>query len=705
MSLTSVPRTAPTRLATNDWTPPPPPATRPRGSFRRDIAGLRAVAVLAVVLSHADMPGFGGGYVGVDVFLVISGFLITDHLLRELDRTGQIRFLAFYARRIRRLLPAAVTVVLVAGSVTYLYGSSLAARNFAADALWTAANAMNIKLAVEGTDYFASENAPSALQHFWSLAVEEQFYLVWPLLVVLGSGMLLHRRGRGCSRRSVAVVVAVVLVVSLGLSVWQTGVAQSWAYFGLHTRAWELAAGALLAIALPAVRRLPAGTGAMLSWAGLAMIVASVTLFAETTPFPGYAAALPVGGAVLVMLGGTVAGPRGAEFVLGRGPMQSIGAVSYSWYLWHWPVLILMPAIMGWESTPVNNLFVVFVAFLLSVVAYFNIEGPARNAPWLASTRRGLVLGVALATTVAVVASAALVALPPTVGAGAPVNVRIGDLSAVRASLAGTAAPANLTPVVDQAPDDVPASRGNQCHLELLESEIKRPCDYGDVTADRTVVLFGDSHADAWLPAIEQIAAERQYRLLSRTKAACPAVDLDIRNDDLGRDYTECALWRGDVMDEIAEVRPDLVVLSSSYGVGGRSPADWVAATTYTVSKLVELGIAVVFIGDTPRRADQTGPDCVAAHLDDVSQCNTAQDLAQPHRLIASATGQAVARSGGIFIDPTSWFCADGQCPSVVGNYLVYRDQSHVTASYMKFLVPELKPLLPLSDRLDGVPS
>jgi peptidoglycan/LPS O-acetylase OafA/YrhL len=685
-----------------EYTPPPPlPRSTTRGAFRRDIQGMRAVAVLAVVLSHAGVPGFDGGYVGVDVFFVISGFLITDHLLRELDATGRINFGRFYARRIRRLMPAAATVVVVTGVFTYLFESSLAARNLARDALWAAANAMNIKLAIDGTDYFASENAPSLLQHFWSLAVEEQFYLVWPVLLVVSGVLLARLRGTGrYSRWGVGITLGVLLLISLAMSVWQTGVAQPWAYFGPHTRAWELAAGALVAFALPMLRRTPVLLGHMLSWLGLVLIVVVVVTYTEETPFPGYAVVLPVLGTVLVVAGGAVPAFGGAERLLGLAPFQGIGAVSYSWYLWHWPVLTLMPAMLGLQANGLNNLFVVLIALLISIMAYTTVENPLRTAPWVAATRRGLLMGLGITVTVAVVASSALVALPPVVGTGTPVDIRPGDMTVVRDSLALRAVPSNLTPPVEQAANDVPESRGNDCHLQLLEDQVRRPCDYGDPAAARTMMLIGDSHADAWLPAIDQIATDNRYRLFSRTKAACPALDIIVRDGDLGREYTECENWRRQVMDEVSELDPSIIVISGSAGIGNQSPADWGRATTRTVSALAEQGIKIVYIRDTPRRGhDVTGPACVAANLADVSQCITPQDEAQPYEGITDAISTAVVRSGGVVIDPTSWFCADDKCPSVIGNYLVYRDQSHVTASYMRFLVPELERLLPLAAR------
>ena len=594
-------------------------------------------------------------------------------------------------------------MILVSGIVAYLFESSLAARRLAGDTLWAAVYAMNVKLAAEGTDYFAAESAPSTLQHFWSLAVEEQFYLVWPPLLLLVSGVLLrrgggkHGRGIPVSRKHAGAALALVGLTSLGLSIWQTGVAQTWAYFGLHTRAWELTAGALIAVAIPALNRLPAVLGGVLSWLGLGCVGIAVLALDENTAFPGYAAMLPVAGAVLVVLGGCAAAPWGAERVLGLPPLQAIGAVSYSWYLWHWPVLMMMPAILGWESTPLNNLFVAFIAFLISVIGYTNVEVPFRTTRWIASTGRGLLFGLAVTTALAAAAAAVFVALPQAIGSGSAITVDTGDASTVRDAVGTRAVPSNLTPTPEQAAKDAPASRADGCHQPLQEDQLKRPCDYGDRAGDKTMLLFGDSHADQWLPALDLIAAGNGYRLFSHTKAACPAAEMVVRDRKLGREYTECTSWRRQVMAEITRARPDVVLLSSSYAVGNKSPGDWSRGMTNTVSALTAQGIRVVVIGDTPRRDGETGPDCVAANLGDVSVCTTPQDQALPFGEISAAVLQSVQRSGGLTVDPTNWFCADRQCPAVIGNYLVHRDQSHVSGSYVRFLAPELERTLELA--------
>ncbi|MGE5764270.1 MAG: acyltransferase family protein [Mycobacterium leprae] len=385
---------------------PPPPSQAWR--FRPDIEGLRGIAVLAVVLYHASLAVIPGGYVGVDVFFVISGFLITGHLLAEVQATGRISLPKFYARRARRLLPAASLVAVVTVALSWLLQSALAAKSTAVDAMWTSFFGMNIKLASEGANYLSAEKAPSLLQHYWSLAVEEQYYLVWPLLMLLVA--LAFRTRRRSLPTGLAAVLTVVVAASLAASVWQTNVAQPWAYFGLHARACELALGALVAVLASRAVRIPEACG----WVGLGMLVAAITLFTEHTRFPGYAVALPVVGTALVILSGC--GPRetALQRVLGRWPLDGIGRVSYGWYLWHWPLLTLVPLFIHRERSLEVDLFSVLVGLLLAVVTLQVVENPVRFARALAPPARSLAMGTGLSVSVAGVA-VGILALPAAV--------------------------------------------------------------------------------------------------------------------------------------------------------------------------------------------------------------------------------------------------------------------------------------------------
>ncbi|HEY0000279.1 MAG TPA: acyltransferase [Actinoplanes sp.] len=345
--------------------------------FRPDIEGLRAVAVVLVVLCHAGVPGVGGGYLGVDVFFVLSGFLITSLMLRELDRTGRLSLLAFFGRRARRILPAASLVLVTVILASYHWLGFLRGAEIAEDGRWAALFASNFRFGALGVDYLGSQQAPSPLQHFWSLAVEEQFYLVWPvgliLLIWLGY------------RWALGYWLALAIGVSFGYSIWQSG--STWSYFSPATRAWELGAGCLLALAAGRLHRIPSQLATAMAGVGLALIVVAAFTFDTTTPFPGYAAGLPVAATMLVLAG------RG-DAVLGVAPLQWLGRVSYSLYLWHWPVLVIAEQAYGDALDAPTRAGLVLLSVVLAAVTYVCVENPIRRSGRL---KRSHLLAVAVA--------------------------------------------------------------------------------------------------------------------------------------------------------------------------------------------------------------------------------------------------------------------------------------------------------------------
>src|SRR5215469_17046312 len=360
----------------------PAEPTKP-AKFRPDIEGLRAFAVLSVVLYHADLFGVHGGFVGVDVFFVISGFLITRLLLEAVSENGIRGLPTFYTRRIRRLLPAAMTVVVATVVAARLWAPPLSVKPVAIDGIFTTFYGLNYRLAVEGTQYLNEGSAASPLQHFWSLAVEEQFYLCWPILIVLV--VLLGRRYRNAL---LALLLAVIVVVSFRYSVLSTRTDAPWAYFSLATRAWELGIGALVALGASALTRLLRPVAWAGGWLGLTAVVASAFVFNGRTPYPGSAAAMPVvGAAVLIASGCAVQG--GAGRLLGVRPLQFGGRMSYSWYLWHWPMLVIAPMILHHALTWPQRSAVVVLSLGAAVITFRLIENPARslrlpNLQWFA---------------------------------------------------------------------------------------------------------------------------------------------------------------------------------------------------------------------------------------------------------------------------------------------------------------------------------
>ena len=399
---------------------------RRRSGFRPDIEGLRAVAVLAVVLFHADVPGVGGGFVGVDVFFVISGFLITGLLWREVSTTGTVGLRRFYGARARRLLPASATVGVVTMIGAAVLLPPLQARSVIGDGIASALYVSNYWFIQQGVDYFAASTPPSPFQHYWSLGVEEQFYLVWPALII-GTAWLIRRARRRTrahapsSQRPYLVVLALVAAVSFALSLAVTYVMPAVAFFSLPTRAWQLAVGGLVALTAGQWRRLPPRAAAITGWAGLALILLACTRLSATTLYPGTAALLPVLGAALVIGAGCAAPSQGCGRVLALSPMRAIGRVSYSWYLWHWPVLLLAPALLGHPLGLAGRLAAALVSGGLAVLTLRFIENPLRfAAPVRRSALRSLALGGAATAVAVCVGVALLVSVPVPVGRGAP---------------------------------------------------------------------------------------------------------------------------------------------------------------------------------------------------------------------------------------------------------------------------------------------
>ena len=375
-----------------------------RGKFRPDIEGLRAVAVLVVVLCHAGVPGLSGGYIGVDVFFVISGFLITGLLWREATTTNTIRLARFYGARARRLLPAAATVAIATAIAAAVALPPLQARNVLLDGIASALYGGNYWFALRGTgtDSLAWDTAPSPFQHYWSLGVGEQFYLIWPALII-GAAWLVGRARRGAASQAVPyAALGLVGAASLAAAVLWTRTAPPWAFFSLPTRAWELVAGGLVALSIRQWRRLPVLPAAIAGWGGLALIVLTCHQLGPTTPYPGTAALLPVLGTALVIGGGCVTGGMGPGRLLYRPVMRALGRVSYSWYLWHWPVLLLLPRLLGQPASLPAKLAATLVSAGLAVITLYLVENPGRFAagPRGSAVASPALAGLATATTV-----------------------------------------------------------------------------------------------------------------------------------------------------------------------------------------------------------------------------------------------------------------------------------------------------------------
>ncbi|MDO4240563.1 acyltransferase family protein [Micrococcus sp.] len=695
----------------------PPTAPRPLTPglglhrFRGDIQGLRAVAVLAVLVFHAGVTAVPGGFVGVDVFFVISGFLITGLLLKEVDRTGRVALTEFYARRARRILPAALVVLVLTLAAGMLVMPAGEWARLGATAVASALSVVNWLFAAESTDYFAQEEAASPYQHYWSLAVEEQFYLFWPLLVVLvtvGAAALI-RRGRrsdaaasGPVRRRPSAPVAArrVLLTAgvLGLASFVHSAVHSStdpgaAYFVTTTRVWELALGAALAAALVVLPVIPAAVRAGLGWVGLAMIAVALVAISGEAAYPGVVAAVPVAGSALVILAGAHEDGSTAWHparLLATRPMQWIGDLSYSLYLVHWPVLTLA----AWRFPDARlplwlGLTLALASVGLAWLLRRAVELPALHGPVLAGRRRALTRG-----GVGMAASAALGALVLTAGVAAVpqrpgTDVQVAGAQAPASGedpMAALAGGGRMVPAPAVADDDRSPAHLEGCQLGYTDVE-PRACEFGDPDAETVILLLGDSHASQWTAPLEVLAEERDWRVVSHTKASC-GVSTAVTEHD-GEEYTACGEWNERLPGVAERLRPDLVLVTAASHdtLSGPSYEEGMAEAW---RRLAPHAGRLAVVQDSPW-AGLNVPRCLEQNPDDPAAC--AYDRAEA--IADSGAPELTAAAGRDpawdVIDLTHLICpGEGECAPVVGEAVVFFDSNHLTATFARTLAPQL---------------
>jgi peptidoglycan/LPS O-acetylase OafA/YrhL len=638
-------------------------------TFRADIEGMRAIAVLLVVGYHVRLPGFSAGFIGVDVFFVISGYLITGLLLKEIERNGRIDVARFYARRARRLLPAAAVVLLATALAGALVYSPVEQVLFSRTARATAAYVSNVWFMLESASYFAPSTETNPLLHTWSLGVEEQFYLVWPLL------LLLALSGFG-SRRHLAAAVAALAVVSFAAYVGLTGLNPPWAFFSLPTRAWEFAIGALASLIPAGLLQDRGPTLRILAWLGLAALVLAAFAFSSAKTLTVTAPAVAVVATALILVC-SVETPALRDRLLGSAPLQLVGKLSYSWYLWHWPMLAMAAALV--PALPLSGRLLCAAAALgLAAATYVLIENPLRGHPVLVRRPR-LSLGLALAVTLAGIAIAS---------------------AWHRLALSGAASSEQQS--FFSAATRVPRLYDDGCIAELLQ-EKPLECEFGDASSAVTLVLFGDSHAAQWFPALERVAYARGWRVVSMIKASCPAASAPVFSRILERDYPECWRWREMALRRLAALRPAAVIASSSvaYVRGAHRSAtesrltiaEWAEGTRQTLVALDAAGVRTLFLRDVPRPGFDV-PLCLARAAwrasDGETACRVPRAAALDEAVFAAEREAAAGLAHVAVMDLSDQFCGAELCEPVRDRLLVYRDTNHLSVSFAETLAEVL---------------
>ena len=644
-----------------------------RLGYRGDIEGLRAIAILLVVAAHAKVKWMAGGFVGVDVFFVLSGYLITGVLLREIKQSGHLRFANFYARRFRRLLPALLVMIAVTSFAAAVMlapgeqgGQAVAA---ATAAMWLS----NIHFAFANLDYFSPGAASNLFLHTWSLGVEEQFYLVWPVLLL---GVLGLWRGTGEHAKRLKFAMLSIFAASLLACVIVTHTAPQMAFYMMPLRAWQFAAGALVWLYFGSSSACQSSHAAFryplanrwLGWLGLSLIVVAGVWFDANDAYPSWRALLPTAGAVAIILAGSHSVTAGASRLLCWRPLQSIGHVSYSWYLWHWPVLLLGAALVPTDNATYRVALVAF-SLLLAAMSYRWVEAPIRHqARWTARP------GITVLSALALMLTANVMCIKWFNSAAnwmhSPNQQRYA-----------------------KARGDAPAIYRMRCD-DWYHSDKVHPCWFGPRDAKHTVVLLGDSIGAQWFPAVARVFDRPDWRVLVLTKSSCPMVDEPMFYPRIGRDYSECTTWRNHALEQVASLHPDIVILGSVQ-TPDFTQAQWVDGTARVLQTISPNSGHIYLLRGTPHLPFD-GPSCLSAHSW-MSWLHARHNTCHAPAYDKHANGvyQWLEQASGRFanvtaLDMNDAVCPDGECAAERDGVVVFRDAQHMTATFAESLSSEL---------------
>ena len=604
------------------------------------IQGLRALAAILVTVFHARL--LPGGFIGVDIFYVISGYLITGLILREIEKTGTLDLRSFYQRRIKRLLPTSVFVLFVTAIFAWILFPPITRDALGRDLFAAATYISNYLFAWWQNDYQNLNATPSPFIHYWSLAVEEQFYLIWPIFI-----LFLARYGK----KVILGGIAITTLGSLLFSIYLTQVAPIWAFYSLPTRAWELGFGALL-LFIPETKK----KMRILPWLGFFGITFASLNFNENTAFPGKNALIPVI-ATVVLIASIKYWPPLFNDLSNSRVSQWLGAISYPLYLWHWPALVLPSSALGRPLRFYERFLCILLTIILAHFTSKYVEEPLRHKNLSPRT----IYKGAIVTTASSLAVGTLIAFSTS-----SIITTKGDITYQF----------DLVKVMEK-----PAVYGDDCHVNYGETK-SGFCTYGDKNSSETIVLYGDSHAAQWFPTLEKLAKQRGFKLISLTKSACPAVDAN-RPDQGAFKQVHCTKWRQNSIERIAKIKPMAVITSSfqyfTPANEGVSRATWWRdGQRKLLSDLTGSTDHLIYISDTPRPLRDI-PNCLASRNSRV--CDSTQKTR-----VSIIFGFEV-------VNPTPWLCSSF-CPAIIDGTVAYRDASHISVEMALKLLPKLEEAL-----------
>ena len=630
-------------------------------TFRPDLQGLRALAVILVVLAHAGVPGFAGGFVGVDVFFVLSGYLISALLVAEHARSGRIAMARFYARRLRRLLPALLAMMTLTTAAAAWLLSREEARTMLASTPFAASWTSNLFFALRTLDYFDELGARDLFLHTWSLGVEEQFYLIWPPL--LAGVLWLSTRGV----RALTALAALTLVGMLACVLW-THLAPIQAFYQMPARIWQFSLGATIYLAIDrGTVRLNRTASLLALGCGLTLVLVSAISLDTATPYPGIHALAPSLGAAAIIAGGITAT---------RNPLADvrlvwIGDRSYSIYLWHWPVLTFGAA-LGFDHSAAETAALLLLTLLLAMLTYRLIELPFWKGHLSHFAPRPVMLTGLLAITIAFA----------------------GSLHALWAPSSGERS--KRDPELDIRLD-MPVIYRMGCDSWISSAELS-PCVFGEREASRTVVFIGDSIGAQWFSAFPALFPPPQWRVVVLTKSACPIVDEDIFYKRIGGIFEICSRWRADAIDAIVAQQPEAVIIGSGNG-SALDARQWIEGSRRILARLSPHVGQILVLAGTPHLG-MDGPGCLARareqeHFPLIEACRGKPSSEKAARIAGHLREAARGPPNVVVFDPAPLVCPDGRCSAITAHGVpVFRDNQHLTDRFVRASAAPLRAAL-----------